>query len=106
MVNRPAAPRAVVEDLEKGVALIAAQPECGTPVKSARARGVRRVYLARLGYYLYYRVAGRAHRGRSSPSGTQRGAPGRRSDEVAAWKLCDSVAFDYEGVRGRLSNAR
>jgi plasmid stabilization system protein ParE len=60
--NRAAAPGAVAEDLEKASALIAAQPECGTPVKSARVAGVRRVHLPRVGYYQYYRVARRARR--------------------------------------------
>jgi plasmid stabilization system protein ParE len=57
-----AATGAVAEDLEKAFALITAQPECGTPVKSARVAGVRRVHLPRVGYYLYYRVVRRVRR--------------------------------------------
>jgi len=45
----------------KAFALIAAQPECGTPVQKSRVVGVRRIHLARLNYFLYYRI-GRTRR--------------------------------------------
>jgi plasmid stabilization system protein ParE len=61
-LNRPAARGAVAEDLEKAFALIAGQPDCGTLVRDSRVVGVRRIHLARLDYFLYYRVAGRTPR--------------------------------------------
>ena len=60
--NRPAAPDALVEELRAGVELIASQPSCGMPVEGARVRGVRRILLRRVSYFLYYRVAPRERR--------------------------------------------
>jgi len=34
------------------------QPGIGAPARRTRAKGVRRVILARVRYYLYYRVSG------------------------------------------------
>jgi len=61
-VNRPAAPGAVRDDLEQAFALIATQPECGVPVQNARLAGVRRIHLARLNYFVYYRLSRRLRR--------------------------------------------
>ncbi|MGH7858935.1 MAG: type II toxin-antitoxin system RelE/ParE family toxin [Candidatus Binatia bacterium] len=54
--NRLAAPGAVREELEQAFALLSAQPGVGARARNARLRGVRRIHLSRIGYYLYYRV--------------------------------------------------
>jgi plasmid stabilization system protein ParE len=55
--HRPAAPMAVREDLAHAIALVAIQPGIGAPATNARLRGVRRILLSRVGYWLYYRPA-------------------------------------------------
>lgn len=55
--NRPAAPDAVHHDLAMTLAIIAAQPRCGSTAQNAALAGVRRVHLSRLNYFLYYRLA-------------------------------------------------
>jgi plasmid stabilization system protein ParE len=54
--NRPLAPRALAEELTEVFSLLSAQPAIGAPALQARIKGVRRVYLARVRYHLYYRV--------------------------------------------------
>ena len=54
--NRPKAPGAFAEDLRSAVELISHQPTIGTRAASKRLQDVRRVYLSRIRYYLYYRV--------------------------------------------------
>ena len=54
--NRPAAPEALEEELGRGLALIAQQPGVGAKARNAKLAGVRRIYLSRIRYYLYYRV--------------------------------------------------
>ncbi len=56
--NRTSIPDAVREDLDTALELIANQPASGAPVPS-RVVGLRRVFLGRVGYHLYYRVAPR-----------------------------------------------
>jgi len=56
--NRPAAPDAFREAIERGFELIATQPSLGGVSKSRRLSGVRRLHLSRIRYHLYYRVAG------------------------------------------------
>jgi plasmid stabilization system protein ParE len=56
--NRPLAPAALHEELAEAFALLASQPVIGAPALNARTKGVRRVHLARVRYYLYYRVRG------------------------------------------------
>jgi len=58
-INRPAARGAVAVELEGALALIGDQPACGVPTDSLRIHGLRRVHLARIDYFLYYRVAPR-----------------------------------------------
>lgn len=55
--NRPAAPGAVLEELDHVLGLLCVQPEMGTRARGARLPGVRRVTLPRIRYFLYYRVA-------------------------------------------------
>ena len=54
--NRPAAPEALEEELRRGFALIARQPGIGSRARNTKLAGVRRIYLSRIGYYLYYRA--------------------------------------------------
>jgi len=46
----------VNEELAEAFKLLAAQPAIGVPALNVKTRGVRRVHLARIHYYLYYRV--------------------------------------------------
>ena len=57
--NRPSAPGAVLEDLDRILELLAAQPAMGTKARRVKLAGVRRVTLSRIHYYVYYRVVGR-----------------------------------------------
>lgn len=52
--NRPAAPEALVEELEGAIELIRSMPHAGQPYSDPEALGVRRVPLRRVGYHLYY----------------------------------------------------
>ena len=54
--NRPAAPGAVRIDIGEALALLAQQPGFGTAYEGARAKGVRRLLVGRIRYYIYYRV--------------------------------------------------
>jgi len=60
--NRPAAPLALADDLERAFELIAAQPGIGARARNARKEGVRRLLLSRTGYHLYYQVNAEAGR--------------------------------------------
>ncbi len=55
--NRPAAPGAIAADFGESVALLAEQPGIGAKYDGARATGVRRLYLGRVRYFVYYKVA-------------------------------------------------
>ena len=54
--NRPKAPNAIREELERAASLIASQPEVGTRARNVTLPDVRRLHLDRVRYYLYYRV--------------------------------------------------
>ena len=56
--NRPSAPGAVRQDVAEILALLSVQPGAGAPARRSRVRGVRRAFLRRIRYYLYYRVSG------------------------------------------------
>ena len=55
-LNRPAAPEAFREALEKAFQLISTQPNIGAVATNAKTPGARRILLSRVRYYLYYRV--------------------------------------------------
>ena len=57
--NRPSAPGAIRKDLESALALLVEEPGIGTKVETPRSDVVRRLYLSRIRYFLYYRVQGR-----------------------------------------------
>lgn len=54
--NRPKAPGAFAEELERALRLIALQPGIGARAQNTKLNGVRRIHLARVHYHLYYRV--------------------------------------------------
>jgi plasmid stabilization system protein ParE len=54
-LNRPKAPNAIREDLERASSLIASQPQIGARARNVTLSGVRRLHLARIRYDLYYR---------------------------------------------------
>lgn len=56
--NRPAAPGAVGTDFGEAVALLAEQPSIGAKYLGARTPGVRRLFLGRVGYFIYYKAEG------------------------------------------------
>jgi len=55
-VNRPGAPNAIREELERASSLISFQPRIGSLARNLSLAGVRRLHLARVRYDLYYRV--------------------------------------------------
>jgi plasmid stabilization system protein ParE len=56
--NRPAAAGAVLADVQGALSLIAVEPGIGSKVMTPRPDVVRRLYLQRIRYFLYYRVNG------------------------------------------------
>lgn len=56
--NRPKAPNAVREELERASSLIAFQPGIGTRARNAALPGVRSLHIERIHYDIYYRVIG------------------------------------------------
>jgi len=56
--NRTKARLAIVEDVEEVLELISTQPYIGALTKDVDLAGVRRVFLNRVGYYIYYRCIG------------------------------------------------
>jgi plasmid stabilization system protein ParE len=55
--DRPAAAGAIQHDIAEVLAILVLQPGVGTPTRRGRIKGLRRVTLERVHYYLYYRVA-------------------------------------------------
>lgn len=56
LTHRPAAPGAIGTDFAESVALLAEQPGIGAKYAGARTTGVRRLFLSRVGYFIYYRA--------------------------------------------------
>ena len=56
--NRPAAPGALRADFGEAVALLAEQPGIGAKYKGARTPSVRRLFLGRVRYFIYYKAEG------------------------------------------------
>ena len=54
--NRPKAPEAFAEDLERAFEIISSLPGTGEPVSHSRLKGLRRLLMGRVRYYLYYHV--------------------------------------------------
>lgn len=60
--NRPKAPLAFAEDLERAFRLATAMPNSGEPVLHSEHVGIRRLLMGRVRYYLYYRLDQEAER--------------------------------------------
>jgi plasmid stabilization system protein ParE len=54
--NRPAAPDAIRVDFQEAVSLLSRQPGVGAKSSTARYPNLRRLYLARVRYHVYYQV--------------------------------------------------
>lgn len=54
--NRSNAPGAIREELSDVFDLLSRHPHIGARALSPKLSGVRRIYLNRVGYFLYYRV--------------------------------------------------
>ena len=54
--NRPKAPEAFAEDLERAFEIISSLPGTGEPVVHSRLKGLRRLLMGRVRYHLYYHV--------------------------------------------------
>jgi len=61
-LNRPAAPNAVRQELEKAFALIAGQPRIGSRATNVNLLGIRRIYLPVIKQFLYFHVVGAPER--------------------------------------------
>ena len=55
--NRPAAPDAIIDDFVEAKNLLARQPGVGARSSSPRHAGLRRLFLSRVKYHVYYREA-------------------------------------------------
>jgi plasmid stabilization system protein ParE len=58
--HRPSAPGAVGKDFAEAVALLQEQPGIGARYQGSRVTGIRRLYLSRLRYFIYYKAEGGA----------------------------------------------
>ncbi|MDR2239814.1 MAG: type II toxin-antitoxin system RelE/ParE family toxin [Zoogloeaceae bacterium] len=56
LVNRPAAPGAISADFGEAVTLLAEQPGIGARYEGSGTPGVRRLFLSRVGYFIYYKA--------------------------------------------------
>ena len=56
LANRSSAASAFRDDLQQAFELISQQPGIGAAATNVGFQGVRRVFLGRLGYFLYYRT--------------------------------------------------
>lgn len=54
--NRTKAPRALREELDQAIQMIASQPDVGAVARNTKLAGVRRILLSRVSYHLYYRL--------------------------------------------------
>ena len=55
--NRPSAPNAIADDFEDAKNLLAQQPGIGAKSSSTRYPDLRRLFLSRVRYHVYYRLA-------------------------------------------------
>ena len=57
-VNRPAAPLAFSDDFKAAMSLLSNQSGIGVKIGNRRLKGVCRLHLGRVRYFVYYRVKG------------------------------------------------
>ena len=55
--NRPFARDAIHHDVAEMLSVLSTQPGVGAPARPGRVKGLRRVSLVRVRYYIYYRVS-------------------------------------------------
>ena len=55
--NRPAAPNAIRIDFEEATKLLASQPGVGAKSSNAKYPELRRLFLSRIRYHIYYRTS-------------------------------------------------
>jgi plasmid stabilization system protein ParE len=55
--NKPGAPRAIPDELARILSILLTQPGIGVTERRQRIRGLRRVNLSRIDYYILYRVS-------------------------------------------------
>ena len=55
-VNRTIAPNAIREELQHAFSLISAQPQAGSRAANVNLPNVRRVFMPRIKYHIYYHV--------------------------------------------------
>ena len=53
-LNRPKAPNAIREELERAASIISVQPDVGARAVNVSLPGIRRLHLSRVRYYVYY----------------------------------------------------
>lgn len=94
--NRPKAPNAIREELERASALVATQPELGSRARNVTLAGVRRIHLARIRYHLYYRVGEAPRQIEIWASGTQAAEADRRFE---GRPTCDGADGAWTSVR-------
>jgi plasmid stabilization system protein ParE len=56
LTNHDKAPNAFREELQRGFALISQRPDVGAKATNVKLKGVHRIHLSRIRYFLYYRV--------------------------------------------------
>jgi plasmid stabilization system protein ParE len=54
--NRPAAPDAILDDFEEAKLLLSRQPGIGAQSTTPKYPDLRRLYLSRVRYHIYYRI--------------------------------------------------
>lgn len=57
-LNRPAAPNAIREELQRLLPIVALQPHIGSRATNVKLDGVRRIHIPRVRYHIYYHVTG------------------------------------------------
>lgn len=55
--NRPKAPELLADEIERGFSLATQLPGVGQPIPHPTVRGLRRLFLTRIHYHLYYAPA-------------------------------------------------
>jgi plasmid stabilization system protein ParE len=56
VANRPKAPGAFAEELDRALQLLSSQPLVGAEARNVKLTSVRRIHLPRVHYHLYYRM--------------------------------------------------
>jgi len=60
--NRTAAPNAIREELQRVFKLIALQPRIGSAASNVKLQGIRRIFLRRIKYHIYWHLVSDSQR--------------------------------------------